>query len=146
MPDAAPVRWSDLMFADGAEPPAVVRFRFEAPVDHGLPVGWRSDLVWVLRAFNGCRHADDVVLAAAELVSNGVEHGGGVRGMRVTGREGLVTIEVEDHRPSLTPPQGVVASDEGGRGLQIVDEVADLWGWWPTDAGKTVWATFLPAA
>jgi anti-sigma regulatory factor (Ser/Thr protein kinase) len=100
--------------------------------------------VSVLRAFHGCRHPDDVVLAAGELVSNGVEHGGGVRRLHVDGRRGVITVEVEDFNSALTRLYDVGAKPDGGRGLQIVNEVADRWGWWPTASGKTVWATFLP--
>jgi hypothetical protein len=123
----------------------VVRFSFEGASVDGVPTAWRSDLVSVLRAFHRCAHPDDVVLGAGELVSNAVEHGGGVRRLRVRGRRGVVTVEVEDFRSSLTRLTEVAAKPDGGRGLQIVDAVADDWGWWPTERGKTVWATFLPA-
>lgn len=119
-------------------------FTFDGPTADGLPTSWRGDLVSVLRAFEGCARPDDVVLAAGELVSNGVEHGGGVRRLHVDGRRGVVTVEVEDYRSSLTTLRDVAARPEGGRGLRIVDAVADDWGWWPTESGKTVWATFLP--
>lgn len=122
----------------------VARFSFEGSPAGGVPSGWRSDLVSVLHAFHACPRPDDVVLAAGELVSNGVEHGGGVRRLRVEGHRGVVTVEVEDHRSSLTRLTDVEAKPEGGRGLQIVNDVADDWGWWPTESGKTVWATFLP--
>jgi anti-sigma regulatory factor (Ser/Thr protein kinase) len=122
----------------------VLWFSFDGPTADGLPTSWRGDLVCVLRAFEGCARPDDVVLAAGELVSNGVEHGGGVRRLHVDGRRGVVTVEVEDYRSSLTTLRDVGARPEGGRGLRIVDAVADDWGWWPTESGKTVWATFLP--
>jgi anti-sigma regulatory factor (Ser/Thr protein kinase) len=122
----------------------VVWFSFEGPTADGVPTAWRPDLVSVLRAFHGCPRPDDVVLAAGELVSNAVEHGGGVRRLHVEGRRGVVTVEVQDFRSSLTRLHDVAAKPDGGRGLRIVDEVADSWGWWPTESGKTVWATFRP--
>ena len=122
----------------------VVWFSFEQPAPDGVPTRWRSDLVPILRAFVGCARPEDVVLAAGELVSNGVEHGGGVRRLSVAGRRGVVTVEVEDNRPSLSTLRDVAVRPEGGHGLRIVDAIADDWGWWPTGSGKTVWATFLP--
>ena len=119
-------------------------FSFEGPTCGGVPHAWRSDLVAVLRAFHGGPHPDDVVIAAGELVSNGVEHGGGVRRLHVRGRRGLVTVEVEDFRPSLVRLRDVASRPDGSRGLQIVEAVADNWGWRPSEVGKTVWATFLP--
>jgi hypothetical protein len=122
----------------------VAWFFFEGPTCDGVPTAWRSDLLSVLRAFQGGPHPDDVVIAAGELVANGVEHGGGVRRLHVRGRRGVVTVEVEDLRSSLIRLHDVAARPEGSRGLQIVEAVADSWGWRPSDFGKTVWATFLP--
>src|SRR5436190_5562681 len=93
----------------------VVWFSFEGATSDGVPTAWRADLVSVLRAFHDCRDPDDVVLAAGELVSNGVEHGGGVRRLHVDGRRGVVTVEVEDNRSSLTRLADVEAKPEGGR-------------------------------
>jgi hypothetical protein len=123
----------------------VVWFYFEGPTFDGVPTAWRSDLLSVLRAFQGGPHPDDVVIATGELVANGVEHGGGVGRLHVRGRQGVVTVEVDDFRSSLTRLRDVESRPEGSRGLQIVAAVADSWGWRPSELGKTVWATFLPA-
>jgi anti-sigma regulatory factor (Ser/Thr protein kinase) len=56
-----------------------------------------------------------------------------------------VRVEVTDTRteklPALTPPTGPDPEDSG-RGLLLVSQLADDWGWYPRpDApGKTVWA------
>lgn len=87
---------------------------------------------------------DDVELATSELVTNVVahtDHGGELRAWDPQPNVPM-TIEVEDSedrvpaRPS-TPPA------VGGRGLRIVEEVADAWGVESLDgSGKIVWAEF----
>jgi hypothetical protein len=113
---------------------AVVSFSYDAPTDLGRPTSWRSDLVSVLGAFEGLDVPDDVVLAAGELVSNGVEHGGGVTRLHVVGRPGEIR--------TMGQPRPVDPSSDRGRGLSIVQAVADEWGWLPCEGGKTVWARF----
>jgi anti-sigma regulatory factor (Ser/Thr protein kinase) len=121
---------------------AVVSFSYDAPTELGRPTSWRSDLAGVLGAFEGLDLPHDVVLAAGELVSNGVEHGGGVTRLHVVGRPGEIRVEVEDHRPTMGTPRVVATDSERGRGLSIVDAVADEWGWLPCEGGKMVWARF----
>lgn len=122
--DLAPVGW----------------FSFEDRCVASRPGRWRRELRPVLRGFAGRQRADDVLLAASELVSNGVEHGGGVTSLRVTGVAGTVTVEVEDRLPSMVERHE--PRPERGRGLVIAGTVADAWGWHPTPDGKVVWARF----
>lgn len=94
---------------------------------------------------------DDVGLCVTELAANALAHGSvpehGFR-VRVAVVDGFVRIEVHDHstrRPQMRYP---ASSDLGGRGLMIVNELADSWG---VDEqgrnGKVVWARFkFPAA
>ncbi|MFD3946218.1 ATP-binding protein [Streptomyces sp. NPDC058579] len=97
---------------------------------------------------------DTVVLVAAELATNAVRHGH-VPGrdfhlsLRVTERPRPVArIEVSDTRAERVPPRpGQLPGPRpelinGGRGLLLVDALADRWGWCPRVGapGKTVWA------
>ena len=99
---------------------------------------------------------DTVVLVAAELAANAVRHGH-VPGrdfhllLRVTDApRPIARIEVSDTRAERVPPRsgqlpGPGSGSEladGGRGLLLVDALADLWGWCPRPGapGKTVWA------
>ncbi|MEU2078862.1 ATP-binding protein [Streptomyces sp. NPDC013489] len=94
---------------------------------------------------------ETVVLVAAELATNAVRHG------HVPGRDfrlslrvavGLARVEVSDTRAERVPPRpGELAVprpelSDGGRGLLLVDALADRWGWCPRlgAPGKTVWA------
>ncbi|TXS48283.1 ATP-binding protein [Streptomyces sp. t39] len=97
------------------------------------------------------RAAEHVV---AELAANAVRHG------RVPGRDFRLTlvleaprtlrIEVTDLRAERLPvPPAQDCDAESGRGLLIVDALADAWGVdvgaEPPPARKTVWATLLLA-
>ena len=82
---------------------------------------------------HGSDASDDVALIVAELAANAVTHG------RVPGRDfelrlslvtGSVRIEVTDTRaerhPQVVPPPAHLL-DETGRGLLLVDALADRW-------------------
>ncbi|WP_078849460.1 ATP-binding protein [Streptomyces sp. NRRL F-5126] len=100
--------------------------------------------------------ANETALAiVAELGANAVQHG------RVAGRDfhlllrlagNTVRVEVTDTRPEREPERRIPASDaplaESGRGLTIVDCLADTWGWYPRrhGPGKTVWAQYVHTA
>lgn len=91
----------------------------------------------------GVVDADASVLVVSELVSNAVVHptvtSGPIEVNIEVGRD-CVHIEVEDAdpRPPVTRTHHV--DDEFGRGLMIVDRLAETWGWTPLpNNGKRVW-------
>lgn len=88
---------------------------------------------------------DPAALVVAELAANAVVHG------RVTGRDfrltlyavaGTLRIEVTDTRGDRLPRVGDADPDgASGRGLLLVDALADRWGVMPgLPPRKTVWA------
>ncbi|MEC4016797.1 ATP-binding protein [Streptomyces sp. H27-D2] len=106
--------------------------------------------------------AETLLLLISELVTNAVVHTGcpavlrmwfpGVpdddiagRGMRVPSvnaagaGQGTVRVEVADS--SARPPcqRHADNADTNGRGLELVDDLADRWGWQPEGAGKRIW-------
>ncbi|WKD36166.1 SpoIIE family protein phosphatase [Streptomyces xanthophaeus] len=96
----------------------------------------------------GARHrADEIELAADELMTNALVHtdGGGHVSMRLTA-QGRIRIEVEDDSSAL--PRRREAGDwaVSGRGLMLVDRLADEWGVEPRGGGKCVWCEFALAA
>ena len=50
-----------------------------------------------------------------------------------------VWVEVFDYDLRLPRIRMAGANDEGGRGLYLVDQLADRWGSRPTEDGKAVW-------
>jgi len=88
--------------------------------------------------------ADDVELAAAELLANAVQHGSPPIAILVAGDSREVRLEVSDgnERPPIQPTTSV--TNMTGRGLALVDAVATRWGVDRAGGGKTVWAQFQP--
>lgn len=98
-----------------------------------------------------CSHLDPetvhyAAVVVSELVTNAVIHanttvtvglqllpGGGAR------------IEVGDASNWPPTPRPATTDEPGGRGLILVEALADKWGVSPTTEGKTVWAELQPA-
>ncbi|MFJ4844585.1 MULTISPECIES: ATP-binding protein [unclassified Streptomyces] len=90
--------------------------------------------------------AGDVVLCAAELAANACEHtrpGAEQFLVRVLLCEGAVRVEVHDRDPRRPEPGNPDAGTPSGRGLIIVNDLADGYGVDDKPAhGKAVWDRF----
>jgi len=81
---------------------------------------------------------DTAQLLVSELVTNALVHGAGSLGVRlIKGR--TLLCEVHDDGADLPHLRHAEATDESGRGLQLVQHLATRWGTHRTDAGKIVW-------
>lgn len=120
---------SDFAFAlePGAHAPADARRELEARLPGGLP----PSLV------------DDVLLLTTELVTNSVRHSpaageGSVDVSVVLGRD-RIRVEVSDPGTGFAHvPQHPGTLSEGGRGLFLIDVIADRWGLGEADRTR-VW-------
>lgn len=83
---------------------------------------------------------ETAVLLTSEIVTNAVVHGAGPITMVVLESEAGARIEVTDAGSGSVPTLCESGTDaEGGRGLLLVDRLADRWDHVLTDAGLTVW-------
>ena len=82
---------------------------------------------------------DAVLLAVSELVTNAVEHAGTALQLRAGVAGGRVRVEVVDGSGDLPRRRQPSADSLGGRGLLLVEEVADSWGVDTSADGKAVW-------
>lgn len=84
--------------------------------------------------------ADVVVLLTSELVANAIRYGRPTFELsaRVVPR-GALRIEVFDEKPGQVVPRDEDLWAVDGRGLQMVDTLADRWGCNSNLDGKTVW-------
>ncbi|GGU10249.1 ATP-binding protein [Streptomyces coeruleorubidus] len=83
---------------------------------------------------------EDAVLLVSELVGNAVRHTGArVFGLRLHRRRGWIRVEVRDPSRGLPCLMPVQELDISGRGLFLVDKLADRWGVDLLPRGKTTW-------
>jgi anti-sigma regulatory factor (Ser/Thr protein kinase) len=84
----------------------------------------------------------DACLVVSELVTNAMIHAGTGIDVTLAEHRRSVRVAVRDHSHAL-PVERHGRSDEHGRGLGIVAELASSWGVLPhSDGGKVVWAVF----
>ncbi|MFD4347403.1 ATP-binding protein [Streptomyces coelicoflavus] len=109
----------------------------------------------LVREALGVWHLDNLVdvtaLIMSELIANAVTHTSGRSIRLIVGRPSAtrVRVGVVDRAPSRLPVLGLAGGDdESGRGLPLIDGIADRWGYdlrgpqqrpW----GKEVWAELL---
>lgn len=92
----------------------------------------------------------DASLLVTELVTNAIVHAHSQVHLTATVADGLLEVAVSDHEPQQLMPyshETVVMSrlvdagelSEGGRGMGLVDAIADAWGVALLGQGKQVW-------
>jgi anti-sigma regulatory factor (Ser/Thr protein kinase) len=117
-----------------------------APGDPEAPALARHLIRAAVAAWGAGEQADEIELAADELMTNALVHtdGDGVVSLRLTA-EGRIRIEMEDSSSAL--PRRREAGDwaVSGRGLMLVERLSDAWGVEPRGGGKSVWCEFAVA-
>ncbi|KPI17528.1 putative PAS/PAC sensor protein [Actinobacteria bacterium OK074] len=102
-----------------------------------------------VRSWGARERCDEIELVADELITNALMHtdGPAIVTVRVlngpTGPDRRLRAEVED--PSSALPRRREAGESGvsGRGLLLVDRLADVWGVEARGGGKCVWCEFV---
>ncbi|MFI6639454.1 ATP-binding protein [Streptomyces sp. NPDC050504] len=82
--------------------------------------------------------AETLILLISELVTNAVVHTGCPAVLRMLFGD-TVRVEVADSSNRPPRPRHAEGDDTNGRGLELVDGLADRWGWQPEGAGKSIW-------
>lgn len=117
-----------------------LEFRLE-PIAESVKVG-RQRIRDVLAA-----QPDEVIEAAAlltnELVTNAIKHGEAPIAVEVSVNDERIRIAVADNGPDLPTPTPADHQAESGRGLTIIEKLADRWGVDQLRVGKRVWVELL---
>jgi anti-sigma regulatory factor (Ser/Thr protein kinase) len=122
--------------ARDADPP---RVETDLPGAVTAPADARLFLRAALRSWDRDGFGAITELLTDELVSNVVRHVGQPMTLRATSHPDWIRVEVTDASPDPPVPHRVGPEAERGRGLQLVDGLADRWGVEPATPGKTVW-------
>ncbi|MFD9288844.1 SpoIIE family protein phosphatase [Streptomyces sp. NPDC060030] len=129
-----------LLVAGGHElTPGVLLREWDLPTE-GNPASTARKLVTEqLARWELAELADVTELVVSELVGNALRYGGGPGRLRLLLDERL-QVELADTGPDLPQIQHADVSDEGGRGLQLINLLCRRWGSCRTENGKIVWA------
>ncbi|MCZ2848201.1 ATP-binding protein [Modestobacter sp. VKM Ac-2978] len=101
----------------------------------------------VMRSWRAQQDPEDAELLVTELVANVVDHAGGdVLTLELSLAGAWLRVGVLDG--SAVPPvvRELSLTEERGRGMQLVDAIADRWGCEEHRGGKRVWFELSPAA
>jgi anti-sigma regulatory factor (Ser/Thr protein kinase) len=86
---------------------------------------------------------DDVMLVVSELVTNSVRAGAGLIDVELTVTDDRVDLSVTDGADGWPATRHPALDDPHGRGLAIVESIADEWHPTLLDPGKRVTATWF---
>src|SRR5262249_31490493 len=119
-------------------PPVVV---VDLPPEERSPGQARRAVANVLGSEMDGHFVADAALLTSEIVTNAAMIGCGCRlSAWYAPEHGRLRVEVLDHSPEMpvvAPTRD--ATDISGRGLQLVQAIADRWGVDPIDGGKYIW-------
>ncbi|WP_158920689.1 SpoIIE family protein phosphatase [Streptomyces sp. NBRC 109706] len=138
LPDRAPANDVALLIARVRPLPPDSTADWQLPAEPAV-VGRARDLVLEqLDAWDLTESAFPTELIISELITNAIRYAGGPVGVRLI-RDDVLICEVSD--PSETQPhlRRARPTDEGGRGLFLVAQLAHRWGSRYTATGKTIW-------
>jgi serine/threonine-protein kinase RsbW len=120
--------------------PAIAQTR----IFDGSPEEVHNVRAFVAQFVDGCPGADDVVLLSSELATNAVLHSAsgtdGTFCVSVLTESGRVRIEVHDLGSDTVPVACLsLQPRESGSGLNLVEMIADRWGFYGGPTGRVVW-------
>ncbi len=149
MPGAPPTSPALFSVADTLELPGV---ECTTPATATRTFGRRPDEVpaarrFIREALDGHPSSFDAELLTCELVTNAVQHAtdAGWVTVAVMRRGTVVHVDViDDGRSGLPHWREATGQDEGGRGFQLVNEIAQRWGFLRERTGTCVWFELAP--
>ncbi|MEU0333886.1 ATP-binding protein [Streptomyces sp. NPDC006193] len=103
--------------------------------EHLQTLGWAS---------RSPETVDAILLTVSELVTNAYTHAHSDAQLIMTWDNRCLHIAVHDASSALPSPRPPSTERDGGRGMFLVDALADTWETRPCPHGKTVTACFRP--
>ena len=102
---------------------------------------------FIREALNGHQAAFDAELLACELITNTVQHATDADLVTIAVSRSGATVHVDvmdDGQTGLPHWREATGEDEGGRGFQLVNEIAQRWGFLRERGRTCVWFELVP--
>ncbi|MFF9687913.1 SpoIIE family protein phosphatase [Streptomyces sp. NPDC014623] len=117
---------------------------WDVPCDPAAVARVRSDVSRKLAEWNLVEEAFTTELILSELVTNSIRYATGPIRVRLI-RDRTLICEVSDRSSTSPHLRQAASTDEGGRGLFLVAQLAERWGTrYTDDGGKVIWTEQLP--
>ena len=88
----------------------------------------------------------DAVMVSSEMATNAISHADSPFHASIERSAGVVRIAIEDAGPGTAAQRQAAHEDVSGRGIMIVEALAERWGHGHLPGGKVVWAEFPSTA
>ncbi|MFB7290886.1 SpoIIE family protein phosphatase [Actinacidiphila glaucinigra] len=128
-----------LLIARTRATPADHVAEWDVPVDPAAVSGMRAAVAAKLDEWGLSELAFGMELVLSELITNAIRYGSAPIGVRLL-LDRTLTCEVSDGSSTSPHLRYAATTDEGGRGLFLVAQVAERWGTRYTPEGKVIWA------
>ncbi|MFI7413161.1 SpoIIE family protein phosphatase [Streptomyces sp. NPDC049627] len=112
---------------------------WDVPSDPSAVAGMRDAVSRQLEAWDLSELGFTMELILSELITNAIRYGAGPIHVRLI-RDRTLICEVADASSTSPHLRYAATTDEGGRGLFLVSQMAERWGTRYTPQGKVIWA------
>ncbi|MEY9989139.1 serine phosphatase RsbU (regulator of sigma subunit)/PAS domain-containing protein/anti-sigma regulatory factor (Ser/Thr protein kinase) [Streptomyces sp. V4I8] len=112
---------------------------WDVPPDPAAVAGMREAVSQKLEAWDLSEFGFTMELILSELITNAIRYGAGPIHVRLI-RDRTLICEVADGSSTSPHLRYAATTDEGGRGLFLVSQMAERWGTRYTPQGKVIWA------
>ncbi|WP_184595678.1 SpoIIE family protein phosphatase/ATP-binding protein [Streptomyces violarus] len=112
---------------------------WDVPADPAAVSGMRDAVSQRLEAWGLSEFAFTMELILSELITNAIRYSAGPIHVRLI-RDRTLICEVADGSSTSPHLRYAATTDEGGRGLFLVSQMAERWGTRYTPQGKVIWA------
>ncbi|UUN25093.1 SpoIIE family protein phosphatase/ATP-binding protein [Streptomyces sp. FIT100] len=116
---------------------------WDVPPDPSAVAGMRAKAVETLEGWGLSEQSFAIELILSELLTNAIRYGTAPIRVRLL-HDQTVTCEVADGSSTSPHLRYAATTDEGGRGLFLVAQMAERWGTRYTPDGKIIWAELPP--
>ncbi|MFJ4985217.1 SpoIIE family protein phosphatase [Streptomyces sp. NPDC088732] len=128
-----------LLIARTRRTPACHVAEWDVPLDPAAVAGMRAAVTERLEEWGLCELSFGAELILSELLTNAIRYGSPPISVRLL-RDRALTCEVSDGCSTSPHLRYAATTDEGGRGLFLVAQIAERWGTRYTPEGKVLWA------
>ncbi|WP_199825581.1 SpoIIE family protein phosphatase/ATP-binding protein [Streptomyces sp. NRRL B-1140] len=112
---------------------------WDVPQDPAAVAGMRDAVARKLEAWDLAELGFTMELILSELITNAIRYGSGPIHVRLI-RDRTLICEVADGSSTSPHLRYAATTDEGGRGLFLVSQMAERWGTRYSPQGKVIWA------